>query len=195
MEGPSLLPEIIDLILTMANDDEYRREYGPRSILDVAEEIALKSRFRTPFITSVHRAMKIHNLWMALKCWLMVKHNTKEFPMFDFEIAIHNDNRVIHLDSVAVNCNPMPNGGNVTDFFIGDAYVFLIQGEPGVIYKQQVYKICGIQVPGYKKTEKNGMTFGQPKEDDLLRVTAHWFMKYEGKLERNERAFADSDSE
>jgi hypothetical protein len=73
-----------------------------------------------------------------------------------------------------------------------DADVFLIDGLPGVIYKQQVYKICVVNVPGYKQTEKKEIMFGQPKEDDVLKV--HWYIEYKSKIEPKATA-EDSDSD
>lgn len=191
-KGPLLLPlEIIDAILSMANEDEARLKYGPRSVLEAAKEIALKSSFRTPFIRSVHNAAKMHDHWLALKCWLMFQRDTKEHIGFDFEIALHKTNQTIHLYSVNVNRNPMPNGRIVNEFFIGDAYVFLVGGDIGVVYEEKIYRICAIYVPGYKNDDAGGsMTFDAPRNDDVLKMQGHLLGKYNGKfvpsLRRNE---------
>lgn len=188
MDNTALPAEIIDIILRMANKNDTRED---RSILDFVEDTVTKSHFKTPFMREAYNALKRHNVWLALKCWLMTKKSSSEFPQFDFEISIHNEERSIHLDSVTVDRNPMRNCGNVNNFFIGDAHVFLFNNVPGVTYKQQVYKICAIYIPGYKKSVKNGMSFRQPKEDDVLKIRVHWFMECKTKLFTNDM----SDSE
>ncbi len=194
MDVNDALPvEIIDRILKLANIAEARYTHGRRSVWDAAVQIYQKTHFRSPFIQVVRRNTLIHNLWMAVKCWLMVKYENKDFPEFDFEIEVCGTERTIHLDSVKVNRNPMPNGGNVSDFFIGPAYVFMLEGSPGVIYKQQVYRICAIYVPGYNLSKEGSMGFGCPKADDVLKVRAHWFTEYKGDLTPQE--VPDSDSE
>lgn len=190
---PDLPKEIIDRILKTANADEARREYRRRSIWDAAVQIYQKTHFRSSFIQIVRRNELVQRLWMALKCWLMVKFVDKKHPEFDFTIDVCGTERTIHLDSVKVDRNPIPNGGNVSDFFIGPAYVFLFEGSIGVIYKQQVYKICAIYVPGYKMSKEGSFGFAMPKEGDVLRVRAHWFMEFKGDL--IPREVDDSDSE
>jgi hypothetical protein len=129
------------------------------NLYEFAIDVALHSRIKIPYVQTAFRYFLIQKLWMCLKFWLTV--NKKEFDLF------------IDLTDIAIHYKSIVLKEDLRDFCIRDVYFFMHEDEPGLVYKQKVYKIHSIQIPGFRINGLHHCTF---QIDGDLRIKAKYFM-------------------